>query len=318
MISGYRKKIYDLAAAATILLIAAVFVPFAVYLSGVCARGLIGLARESAVAAREMTVNIWPAEENTEPFTCLIFGIDTGEWVQGSYRPGPGRADTIVLIKAFPAEKKVSLLSIPRDTLMVIPGRPGEDKINHAYTYGQTPLLIETVELFTGVEIDYYLGLNYLAFRDIVDLLGGVEFEVDRVVESQGLRLEPGLQILDGEAAFAVVNTRDDRLGDIDRIKRQQRFIRAIYGEAKSRSFEENFFLMLAAWKHLDAGIDFTRALLLFRQLQNVREEDIAMALVPGWFYNRAGVSYWKPDPDETAKLVAELFLAPAGEGGAR
>ena len=116
------------------------------------------------------------------PVTFLLYGIDAGEWVGGSYREGIGRADTIILIQGDPSLKKAALLSIPRDTLVKIPDRAGDDKINHAYTYGGAPLLVETVELFTGISVDYYVGLNYRAFKDIVDILGGVEFDVDRTI----------------------------------------------------------------------------------------------------------------------------------------
>lgn len=249
-----------------------------------------------------------------EPVTFLVFGIDAGEWVGGTYRPGPGRADTIILIKAFPDQKKASLLSIPRDTLVVIPGRPGDDKINHAYAFGQTGLLVETVEIFTGTAVDYYIGLNYLAFKDIVDYLGGVEFAIDRVIELHGLRLEPGLQVLDGDEAFAVVSTRQDPLGDIDRVRRQQRFIKAVAGEVRERSFDDILMVILAAYRHIETNLDIAEAAVLNKGLQGIAEDDVTMALVPGWFYNRGGISYWRPYPEESSRVIEELFTVP-GKG---
>lgn len=244
-----------------------------------------------------------------KPVTFLLFGIDSGEWVGGTYREGTGRADTIVLVQADPLSQKAALLSIPRDTLVEIPGRPGDDKINHAYAFGQAPLLVETVEHFTGVPVDGYVGLNYRAFKDIVDLLGGVEFDVDRVITCRGLRLEPGRQHLDGDAAFALVSFRNEPMGDIGRVRRQQRFIKAVAGSARQSSLDQLFYIMLAAWDNLDTDISFPEALTLSRRLSGITEEDMAMELVPGWFYNRNGVSYWRPYPDETGKVIQDLFF---------
>lgn len=244
-----------------------------------------------------------------KPVTFLLFGIDSGEWVGGTYREGTGRADTIVLVQADPLSQKAALLSIPRDTLVEIPGRPGDDKINHAYAFGQAPLLVETVEHFTGVPVDGYVGLNYRAFKDIVDLLGGVEFDVDRVITCRGLRLEPGRQHLDGDAAFALVSFRNEPMGDIGRVRRQQRFIKAVAGSARQSSLDQLFYIMLAAWDNLDTDISFPEALTLSRRLSGITEENMAMELVPGWFYNRNGVSYWRPYLDETGKVIQDLFF---------
>lgn len=244
-----------------------------------------------------------------KPVTFLLFGLDSGEWVGGTYREGTGRADTIVLVQADPLSQKAALLSIPRDTLVEIPGRPGDDKINHAYAFGQAPLLVETVERFTGVPVDGYVGLNYRAFKDIVDLLGGVEFDVDRVITCRGLRLEPGRQHLDGDAAFALVSFRNEPMGDIGRVRRQQRFIKAVAGSARQSSLDQLFYIMLAAWDNLDTDISFPEALTLSRRLSGITEEDMAMELVPGWFYNRNGVSYWRPYLDETGKVIQDLFF---------
>jgi len=244
-----------------------------------------------------------------KPVTFLLFGLDSGEWVGGTYREGTGRADTIVLVQADPLSQKAALLSIPRDTLVEIPGRPGDDKINHAYAFGQAPLLVETVEHFTGVPVDGYVGLNYRAFKDIVDLLGGVEFDVDRVITCRGLRLEPGRQHLDGDAAFALVSFRNEPMGDIGRVRRQQRFIKAVAGSARQSSLDQLFYIMLAAWDNLDTDISFPEAVTLSRRLSGITEENMAMELVPGCFYNRNGVSYWRPYLDETEKVIQDLFF---------
>ena len=243
------------------------------------------------------------------PATFLIYGIDAGEWTGGTFRKDRGRADTIILMRVDYSKKTGSLLSIPRDTLVEIPGR-GEDKVNHAYSYGKAELLVETVENFTGVPIDYYVGLNYRAFKEFVDHLDGLEFEVDRVIRSRGLVLEPGLQILDGDQAFALISFRYEPMGDIARVSRQQRFVKAVVSDVREQSFTKTLAIVYSTWKHLDTNIPYRKINELVHNLNRVKDENILMEVVPGWFYNRGGVSYWKADPEETSEVINELFFA--------
>lgn len=288
-------------------------IPLSIYSIYISLSGFGALAGGLAEQTAALSLLPAPAEQFQPPVTCLIYGVDAGEWVGHSYRPGPGRADTILLVRVFSGRRAV-LLSIPRDTLVEIPGRPGDDKINHAYAFGQSGLLVEAVEHFSSVHIDCYLGLNYRAFSDIVDLLGGVEFEVDRLITAYGVRLEKGLQTLDGRAAFAVVTTRRDPLGDIDRIRRQQRFIRALLQQAGGRSPDDLFYMMLAAWRNVETDLEFADAVGLAALMKGLRQDDVTMAVVPGSFYNRGGISYWKPDLSKTRRLIERLFPAGPGE----
>ena len=243
------------------------------------------------------------------PATFLIYGIDAGEWTGGTFRKDRGRADTIILMRVDFSTKTGSMLSIPRDTLVNIPGR-GEDKVNHAYAYGKAELLVETVEKFTGVPIDYYVGLNYRAFKEFVDHLGGLEFEVDRIIRSRGLVLEPGLQILDGDQAFALISFRYEPMGDIARVSRQQRFVKAVVSDVREQSFTKTLAIVYSTWKHLDTNIPYRKINELVHNLNGIKDENIVMEVVPGWFYNRGGVSYWKADFEETNEVINELFFA--------
>ncbi len=311
-----KQQKYLVAAASVLSAVVFLLIPLSAYYLYGYLNGFSTFARVFAEHVTEVSLLPAPPERLQPPVTCLVFGVDAGEWVGNTYRPGPGRADSILLVKAY-ADNTAVLLSIPRDTLVEIPGRPGDDKINHAYAFGQTGLLVESVERFSGVPVDYYVGLNYRAFIDIVDLLGGVEFDVDRVITSYGLRLEKGVQKLDGRAAFAVVNTRQDPLGDIDRIRRQQRFIKAVLQEAKKSSPDELFYIMLTAWHNIDTNLSLSDAAGLIGGLKGIGEADVTMAIVPGRFYNRGGISYWRPNLPATGQLIGRLFYDTSGEGGA-
>lgn len=268
------------------------------------------LATSLSESAEQTLKRELEGDQPLEPATFLLFGIDAGEFIGGRFREGEGNADTIVLAKVYPATQRLALLSIPRDTLVEIPGYTGFDKINHAHRFGGAELLVKTVAGFTGVEVDYYVGLNYLAFIDIVDLLGGVEFEVDRLIVSNSYRIEPGVQLLDGNHAFVVITTRRDPMGDVDRAARQQRFIQAVAAEIKDRPLDEILFITLATWENLDTNLDLVEGIRLYRKFEGVSDSELNMELVPGRFINREGITYWQPNQDGTEKVIEELFKA--------
>lgn len=241
-------------------------------------------------------------------YTILIYGVDAGEWVNETYRPGPARADTIMLMQADLVEKKASMLSIPRDTLVTIPGRSGDDKINHAHAYGGADLLVSTVEEFSGIPIDFYLQVNYNLFKDVVDTMGGIEFELDRRIKARGTTLEPGLYNLDGDQAFAVVSFRNERMGDIARVERQQRFLAAVGRAIRQRPAKQLLPVLYAGWKHTKTNLSLPEGVELLTELRGIKETDIQREIVPGWFYNRNGVSYWRPDSEKNKEVLTDLF----------
>ncbi len=252
-----------------------------------------------------------PEPEPIPPATFLVYGIDTGEMPRGSFRSGRGRADTIILAKVNFEDKTVSALSIPRDTLVEIPGRSGDDKINHAYAFGGADLLVDSVEHFTGIEVDYYIGLNYRAFKEIVDRLEGIEFDVDRRIGSGSNRLEPGVQMLNGNEAYSLVTFRMEPMGDIARVNRQQRFIMAVARDVADKSLPTLVSIVSATWRYIDTNIKMRDSVELVGNMKGIKEENISMEVVPGWFYNRRGISYWKADAEETAQVIDQLFRHP-------
>ncbi|MCL6615429.1 MAG: LCP family protein, partial [Firmicutes bacterium] len=177
--------------------------------------------RPAAVEARlEETTNI------------LVLGVDAPD-----PKGGEVRADVLMLFSCDPNRRRVNLLSIPRDTLVSYPGK-GEDRINAALRYGGVPLARKMVEDLTGLPVDRYLMVDFRAFEELVDLLGGIEIEVDKRMyyrdKSQGLLIDlrKGRQTLTGHQALGFVRYRRDPMGDITRVARQQRLLRAILEKA--------------------------------------------------------------------------------------
>ncbi|MCX5973770.1 MAG: LCP family protein, partial [Coprothermobacterota bacterium] len=116
------------------------------------------------------------------------------------------RADTLLFVSLDPAMPKAFVVSIPRDSLVEIPGY-GLDKINAALAYGGISLLTETVAQLLHQSIQYYVALHFESFARVVDILGGVELNVETRMyyPKEGIDLYPGLQQLNGEQSLAFV-----------------------------------------------------------------------------------------------------------------
>jgi LCP family protein required for cell wall assembly len=177
------------------------------------------------------------AWEGSERVNILVMGLDYRDWEGG----GPSRTDTMILTTIDPVTRSAGIFSIPRDLWVDIPGF-GYGKINTAYYLGELyqvdgggpALAIQTVEKLLGVEINYYAQVDFNAFVEFVDLIGGIDVEVpeslriDPLGPKNTIYLDPGLQHLDGEQALAYARNRDTIGSDFDRAKRQQQVIMAI------------------------------------------------------------------------------------------
>lgn len=180
--------------------------------------------------------------ENKEPFSILLLGVDE--------RPGDiGRADTIMVATVNPTSEDIKLVSISRDTLIELPDTGEADKINATYAYGGIPYVIETVENYLDIPIQYYAQINFQGMVDLVDAVGGIEvispldFTVqDSTENADAIHIEKGKQHLNGEEALGYARMRkQDPRGDWGRQERQRQVIEAIVDETVSISSLANF-----------------------------------------------------------------------------
>jgi len=170
--------------------------------------------------------------------TMLVMGLDYRDWESGD---GPPRTDTMILLTVDPLSKTAGILNIPRDLWVNIPGF-GYGKINTAYSLGeayQVPgggpgLASDTVEQLLGVPINYFAQIDFSAFENFIDLLGGVLIDVpetitiDPIGKGNTVTLQPGEQRLQGPELLAYARARNSEGGDFDRADRQQQVILAI------------------------------------------------------------------------------------------
>ncbi|MFF4620107.1 LCP family protein [Nonomuraea jabiensis] len=145
------------------------------------------------------------------------------------------RTDSMMLLHIPEGSDKPTLVSLPRDLAVDIPGRK-RDKLNAAYN-GGPQLLVRTVESVTGVHVDHYMEIGFAGFVGIVDAVGGVEINVRAAVDDPkaGLKLKKGTQVLNGAQALGYVRTRKGgALPDFERTKRQRQFLGAVVKKAAS------------------------------------------------------------------------------------
>lgn len=147
-----------------------------------------------------------------------------------------GRTDTIMLLH-IPRQGTASLISLPRDSYVEVPGY-GMEKINAAFFYGGPQLLTQTVEQATGLHIDHYAEIGMGGLVNITDAVGGVELcpPEPMIDPLAGLDIAAGCQVLSGSQALGYVRTRATALGDLDRVARQREYFAALLSTVTSPS----------------------------------------------------------------------------------
>jgi len=163
-----------------------------------------------------------------DQLTFLLVGSDSRD-PEGEGPPGD-RSDVIMLMRITGERQAVQFISIPRDSWVSIPGH-GLNKINASYAFGGPSLLIQTVENVTGVRIDHFAAVDFSGFKEITDALGGVDVQVAQTTTNGGVTFNAGVNHLDGDEALAYVRQRYGLPGgDLDRVQRQQNYLRAMLG----------------------------------------------------------------------------------------
>lgn len=294
-----------------------------------CAGLLAGAYVRVARGGRIVQVGSWQATlpgmtsafGGRDEITLLFLGVDDHNRLS---HDSPQRTDSILLTRVNLKEKRVVGLSIPRDTLVEIPGRRRPDKINAAHALGFTPLALETITRFTGVPIDYYIKTDSQGFKRMVDRVGGIWIDVEKDMDyddSWGnlhIHLKKGYQKLNGEQAVGYVRFRHDASSDFGRMARQQKFIRAIASQVlTARNLTKLPALVQDARSAIETNMTTNDLLYLVTQLRGVPTSNMRFETVPGEARNIGGVSYVLPYERQTAELVQELFHSGSGTASA-
>ena len=171
------------------------------------------------------------AAENLSNFrNNAIFGIDSRE---DTYSKG-NRSDCIIIASINNTTKEVKLISVYRDTYVQIEGH-GLDKITHAYSYGEAPLAIKTLNTNLDLNITEFVTVNFDAVKDIIDNIGGISMNItsEEVSHIPGIS-KAGTYNLTGEQALAYARIRHATGGDYKRTERMRDVLTAVANKVKT------------------------------------------------------------------------------------
>ncbi|MGH2535770.1 MAG: LCP family protein [Candidatus Promineifilaceae bacterium] len=274
-----------------------------------------------------------PAWQGSERVSILLLGIDPR-----CDEEGPSRSDTLMVLSIDPVGKTAVILSIPRDLWVEIPNH-GENKINQAYFMGDVynypgggpALAVATVEAFLDEPLAYYATVNFEAFVELVDEVGGVDVTVteaisdpsypDRCYGFEPFYINAGLQHLDGEAALKYARTRASVGGDVDRADRQQQVLLALRDKLTRLDMAPELLLRAPdLWRifrqNVTTNLTLEEAIALAQLAQEIPAESIRRAVINYDYVDEQlsfdGQQVLIPRPEALRALFDELFAPPA------
>lgn len=226
------------------------------------------------------------------------------------------RTDTMMLTKVNFDTGAINLLSIPRDTRVLIKGK--EDKINHAHAFGGPDLTMKTLQDFLKLDVDYYVKLDYRAVKGIVDAIGGVEIDVPMDMRYKdptadpplNINIKKGLQTLDGNNAHDFLRFRSGYPeGDLGRVKAQQYFLKEL---VKQTVKPKNLFklpkLVETYFDYVDTNIPMSVILKGATAAKKIDVENMTTNTIPGYDKRIGGIDYLIYNRDETRIIIQEMF----------
>jgi polyisoprenyl-teichoic acid--peptidoglycan teichoic acid transferase len=254
----------------------------------------------------------------SRPVNVLVMGIDRVPGAtDGSPESFTGRSDTMLLLRVDPQKESVSMLSIPRDTQVDIPG-VGVTKINQANASGGPLLARESVSsALNDVKVDRYVRISTNAFRELVDKLGGVRVYVPQPMvytdntQKLNINLAQGWQTLNGSQAEQFARFRKDDLGDIGRVQRQQSMIKALRGQVNNPfTIARIPGIIRDMQKYVDSNLSFEEMVALVNFGLKMEQKDFKMVLLPGRFSSadEFKASYWIMDEAGRDRILQDQF----------
>ncbi len=272
-----------------------------------------------------------PDWKKKERVNILLLGID-----QREDQYGPWRTDTMIVLTLDPENNTAGILSIPRDLWVPIPGY-GENRINTAhytgdlkkYPGGGPALAIKTVQYNLGITIHYYIRVNFSAFVEAVNTIGGVDIYVEKEIDDplypdnaygyDPLYIPAGLQHMDGELALKYARTRHGG-SDFDRLRRQQKVIMAMRDKVLRLELLPQLLpklpeLLRTVGDAVQTDLQVDEMLNLLQLASQIDEENIKAAVIDGSMTvpttTPNGAQVLIPIREKIRTVVDEVFSAP-------
>ncbi len=284
-----------------------------------------------------LTVNDSPSD----PFYMLLIGSDKSADRDESGEFGETyRTDSMILVRVDPKDKKVTMISIPRDTKVNLPGY-GYQKINAAYAFGGAGGAVDAVSELAGVSINHYAEVDFDGFRAVVDALGGVEVEVPMEIDDDeaGGHVDAGLQTLNGEEALIFARSRhtydDYGAGDNMRAANQRLILSAIVKKVMSSDVGTLTNTVSTLANYVTTDFSVASIVGLAQNLQGIdAENNVYTASVPttssyedGIWWEIVNTTEWQtmmkrvdqglsPTESTVVDQATGVVLSTAGDGG--
>jgi LCP family protein required for cell wall assembly len=259
------------------------------------------------------------SEENLKallrPLTILLYGVD-----KRTNTYDRGRPDTIMLALINPKKKQLSLISLPRDAYVSIPGYKNH-KLNTSFSRGGVDLTIETIENLLDCNIDGYASIDFKGFKQLVNMVGGIEMDVEREMhydateDGTQIHLSKGLQHLNGKQALDYVRFRHSNDGrtdsDYKRMDRQQKILTALGKKISSyRSITKVYRMLDVIGNNVKTSLRPKQLDLLIRTFSNFKMHELERTSLTGVGNYQNGM--WvelisKEEKERVTNLISEF-----------
>ena len=253
-------------------------------------------------------------KNSNEKFQVLLIGVDS----LNNRRSDNTRSDVMMLLDVDGEKKRVSLVSIPRDSRVDVPGH-GKTKINHAYAYGKADLALETVNKTFGLNVPYYIVVDYEFVKEVVDIVGGIEVNVPMDMDYEdptadpplSIHLKQGLQTLNGDEAMQFLRFRKGyKNADLDRVKAQQAFMGAFIGKLKSsKGVLHGPQLLVSYMDNTTSNMPLSKVSRMGLTTLSVGRDNFESSTIPGTPTMIDHISYYKVDHDATDALFKKMNI---------
>jgi len=262
-----------------------------------------------------------PEPEMTQPpyefansrVNILVLGADSSvERVEAGLN---FRTDTMILVSIDFENKKVDMISIPRDSYVRINGEERFNKINAAFVFGGGKdksgyeYAINTVQNLTGVRVDYYVGFGMNVVKEVVNAMGGVDYDCDIEFTMCGRYTAKGMQHMDGQKVLDYCRFRKGGRGDVDRVDRQQRMLFTLFETMLNTNQIKNIpQIYTAVQQNIDTDMDLLQIASLAYFAKDLSMDDLQRHTIPGNGQYVGAKSYYIVDQEKMSDLMKSIF----------
>lgn len=276
--------------------------------------GVFTYASLATIKTNSSSINVEALKPSSKgAVNFLITGVDVGN-AEDNGDNAAQRSDTILVVHYDPSDKSLGVLSIPRDTKIKFNGR--NEKINSALPEGGAKSLVNVVQDMLGIQINYYMQVDYAAFRSIIDALGGIDVNIqnkmdyDDTAQNLHIHFTPGMQHLNGEKAEEFFRWRKNNNGtglaegDLGRIKLQHEFMDQVMQKLKRKTTLIKLPLILREIaKNTKTNMSASEIIGYGKDMLFIKKDKISMSTLSGSPMYIGGISYFVYNPNGSKGL---------------